>query len=196
MQYYQALQVAQRIMELLSPAFKRIEIAGEVRLMYEYIDELELVAIPNFEYENGLTFERTLYDIIRNTSKDLCLTPLINAGRFRQYTLSLNDRVFTSAFVNLSMVTPGASWGVRYCFRTGPIEFIQWLSTPSFIGGGFPSGYYLRGGSVYSNKNDNFIPMPEEINFLNFCNLDYIEPSKRAPKWNHENARIRVSKHI
>jgi hypothetical protein len=67
--------------------------------------------------------------------------------------------------------------------RTGPAEFSHWIVTPRMRGGGLPNGYCVVDGRVVSNNNHDYIPCAEEIDFLRFCRLAWIEPSQRRPMW-------------
>lgn len=85
--------------------------------------------------------------------------------------------------LDLFMVLPPAQWGVIFAIRTGPAEFSRWIVT-SRPTGALPAGYRVKDGGVRRNSWEEgfIISMPEEIDFLDFLGLGWIEPGDRFAK--------------
>jgi DNA polymerase/3'-5' exonuclease PolX len=85
--------------------------------------------------------------------------------------------------LDLFIVTPPAQWGVIFTIRTGPADFSHWLVTQRRKGGCMPSYATQRDGCVYVNGKP--LAMAEEMDYLNFLGLGWIEPQDRKPQWGH-----------
>jgi hypothetical protein len=108
-----------------------------------------------------------------------------SGDRYKQLWLK-----YAGIAVDLFLVLPPAQWGVQAVIRTGPAEFSHWMVTKKSKGGALPDGYIVEDGvvgkRVFSLKGEvrgNAISMPEEIDFLNFCGLGWIEPKDRVARW-------------
>jgi DNA polymerase/3'-5' exonuclease PolX len=204
MDYYPALNIAQRLVDLLAPACKRIEIAGSLRRMKSEVKDIEIVAIPDLRpprpvFGQQLTnsiFNACLNSLMKDECDGIRLYMDRGADKYKKFAVSTDGGHTAAIYLDLFLVTPPASWGVIYTLRTGPADFSHWLVSPRFIGGGFPAGYYLRDGAVWKNDSNDYIPMPEEIDFLNFCKLNFIEPKNRQPMWVQRTRKIQVHQSI
>lgn len=83
--------------------------------------------------------------------------------------------------LDLFLVIPPAQWGVLSVIRTGPARFSQQCVTPRTKNGWLPSDCIVRDGQVFRGEKE--IRMPEEIDFLKFLGLDWIEPADRQSTW-------------
>jgi DNA polymerase/3'-5' exonuclease PolX len=98
-------------------------------------------------------------------------------GREKYFQLALAEGINLDLF----LVTPPAQWGVDFVLRTGPADFNKWAVTSRRKGGGLPSNAVMHDAGVY--VNNKLVPMPEEIDFLNFLGLGWLEPGERAARW-------------
>lgn len=76
---------------------------------------------------------------------------------------------------------PPAQWGLIMAIRTGPKDFSRWIVTQRYKGGALPSDCRVNKGAVW--HGDRMIEMPEEIQFLQFLGLGWVEPEERVAKW-------------
>jgi len=192
-----AMEIAQGIWARLKPTCSRIEIGGSLRRGKPDVKDIEIVAMPDLSQKIPLTFVRTFGQKIYPTRFDELVGKLdknyvlIKGGqRYRQYKIWLAD--LASINLDLFIVRPPAQWGVQFVIRTGPNKaennFSQWCVTPRSKGGALPNGYCVSAGGVYPcdaerKPTGDLIPMPEEIDFLEFLGLGWIVPAMREARW-------------
>lgn len=180
----QALAIAQAYMREFLPACERIEIAGSLRRGKPDVKDIELVAIPK-PFSASDLFGQPIATMN-------ALTALIDVGfldllpghdykvikggpKYKQ--IALPEGINLDLFI----VTPPAQWGVLFTIRTGPADFSHWLVTQRRKGGCMPANATQLDGCVY--VNDKPIPMPEEMDYLTFLGLGWIDPKDRKPQW-------------
>jgi DNA polymerase/3'-5' exonuclease PolX len=192
--------IADKLVRILAPTCHRIEIAGSVRRQCVEVGDIEIVAIPDLRPPRA-TFGSRLYatplsaligSITPDDYNGLVLYPMKDGPKYKQLKVSLNGGQDWLINLDLFLVTPPADWGVLQVIRTGPAAFSKWIVSPKFIGGGLPSTYRVEDGAVWKNGTNDYIPMPEEINFLNFCGMGWIEPQNRRPLWEQSIRQIPV----
>jgi DNA polymerase/3'-5' exonuclease PolX len=182
MKLAEACTIADEVSGVLRPRCQRILVAGSVRRRKAEVHDIELCAVPRFE---------TVYDMFGQPKGEISLLEtypwallgrVIKGGeKYKQIELKEGD---PGAPINLDLfiVLPGVQdWGVIYTIRTGPVEFSHWIVTQRKRGGGLPSDCRVEGGRVY--RGDQHLPMPEEIDLLNFLELGWVEPKDRQPGW-------------
>jgi DNA polymerase/3'-5' exonuclease PolX len=179
MEHQQALKIASDLVELFTPYCERVAIAGSVRRQKPEVKDLEIVAVPHMIPEQigmftGLDFPDEPSPLVSALDD-----ALIGLGRFikngqRYKQIVLNDGINLDLF----LVLPPAQWGVLYTIRTGPSDFSKWIVTPRKYSGALPSDSSVKDGAVH--HNGKIILMPEEIDFLNFLELGWIEPKDRV----------------
>lgn len=173
-----ARAIAEQLIEDLSPYCEHIEIAGSIRREKPDVGDIELVAIPimlptydMFRQQNG---QHSLLDdrqLLGHFGK------IVKAGqKFVQLEL------WQGINLDLFIVTPPARWGVIYTIRTGPADFSHWLVTPRAKGGALHTGYRVADGSVYSQRGQE-LPFDDELDFLDWIGLGWIEPKNRKAEW-------------
>jgi DNA polymerase/3'-5' exonuclease PolX len=171
--YAHARQLADQLLEELFPYCMRIEIAGGVRREKPECHDIELVAIPKMEPLKDIfgivAGQRNLLNEFIESSVYFCEK---NGDRQKKivYTLDINCDLF--------IVLPPAQWGVIFTIRTGPADFSKRVVTPRKHGGYLPSNCRVINGTLH-NAYDHIFPMPEEIDFLDFLGLGWIEPKER-----------------
>ena len=200
MDYDLALPIAERMIDLLAPACKRIEIAGGLRRQKPDPHDIELVVVPYLRAPRPsfgcpaylTTLDAILASLARGDEDDLLIHLSLNGPKFKQFSISMDGGQHWLIKLDLFLCTPPSDWGVLYLIRTGPAEFSHWIVTQRCRGGGLPNGYRVEDNRVLARTTNDYIPCPEEIDFLNFCKLDWIAPSIRRPLWQRFLRRIAV----
>ena len=190
MEYDTLLPIAERMLDLLRPGCKRLEIAGGLRRQKPDPHDIEIVAIPDMRPPRpifGCPQYATILDALlasleRGDEDDIRIHFSLNGPKFKQFAISMDGGQNWLVKLDLFLCTPPSDWGVLYLIRTGPAEFSQWIVTQKWQGGGLTNGYRVENNRVISHDG-NYIPCPEEIDFLKFCKLDWITPSIRRPIW-------------
>jgi DNA polymerase/3'-5' exonuclease PolX len=174
MTYAEAKRLADQLLAELSPVCERIEIAGGVRREKPEPHDIELVAIPKMEPIKDLFGE---WGRSRNLLNEYIISHgyFVDRGGDRFKKIVLTPEISCDLFI---VLPPFRQWGVLFTLRTGPEKFSHRIVTPRKHGGYMPSDCRERDGAVW-NKNNELIPMPEEIDFLNFLGLGWIEPKER-----------------
>lgn len=172
-EYNHAKQLADQLLAKLSPVCQRIEIAGGVRRHKVECHDIELVAVPRLE---------PFLDMFGQVGgKRNLLNEFIDA--YGYVTEKNGDRqkkiIYTPEInVDLFIVLPPAQWGVIFTLRTGSANFSHHIVTIRKHGGALPSNCRVKDGCVLDQQG-RIIPMPEEMDFLNFLGLGWIEPEAR-----------------
>ena len=124
------------------------------------------------------------------------MPPIKNGPKYKQIPL-LPKGVVMPIKLDLFIATPPAQWGLLMVIRTGPNKpdnnFSKWCVTQRHKGGCLPNGVREEFGAVWNGedkvekisllpKQNDYI-MPEEIDFLNFIGLGWIEPKDRVAQW-------------
>lgn len=190
MEYNQALTLAERVMALLQPGCKRLEIAGGVRRQKPDPHDIEIVVVPDLRPPRplfGSVVYLTILDALlallaRGDEDDLLIHLSMDGPKYKKFAVSQDGGQHWLINVDLFLCTPPSDWGVLYLIRTGPAEFSHWIVTQKWQGGGLPNGYRVEDNRVISHDGI-YIPCPEEIDFLKFCDLGWIDPSIRRPMW-------------
>ncbi len=190
-----ALRIANELVDELRPACTRIEIAGSIRRGKAEPRDIEIVAVPDLTPLPRLRAEfGKPVPVQHKTRLDKIVTEWDAAGRVH---LKANGEKYKKIWMaresiqlDLFLVTPPAEWGVQMVIRTGPSEFSHWCVTRRKMGGALPDQYIVEDGCVgeraQTMKGDarrSVLPMAEEIDFLNFLGLGWIEPGQREAKW-------------
>lgn len=198
----QALTIAEKLMDLLAPACKRIEIAGSIRRQKPDVGDIEIVAIPDLRpprpvfgqppYKTNL--DAVLASLEYPDESGLRLHKILGADKYKKIGVSLDGGNTWIIQLDLFLVTPPAQWGVDFLIRTGPSDFSHWIVTQKCFGGGLPTMYNVKGAAVW--KGQEPISTPEEIDFLKLCGLDWIEPQNRSARWVRLPQRVAVQQSV
>jgi DNA polymerase/3'-5' exonuclease PolX len=199
MEYDKVLPLAEKLVALLAPGCKRIEIAGGLRRQKSDPHDIEIVAIPDLRSPRPIfgcpayptILDAILASLMRGDEDDFLIHLSLNGPKFKQFAISQDSGQNWLIKVDLFLCTPPSDWGVLYLIRTGPAQFSHWIVTKKYQGGGLPNGYRVSDNRILSDTNE-YIPCPEEIDFLRFCHLNWIEPSLRQPMWQRSIRRIAV----
>ena len=202
-----ALAVAKSLIEHLSGAFTRVEIAGSIRREKPEVKDIEIVAVPDLSplprpvpvfgqpipQWHKTKLDRILAEMVERQDAVLKM----NGPRFKKIHLK-----YAGIWVDLFLNVPPSEWGVQAVIRTGPRDFSEWCVTNRSRGGALPDGYFVRHQVVWVEseieKQDvpddqdkakalltatNHLLMPEEVDFLEFLGLGWIEPRIRRAMW-------------
>jgi DNA polymerase/3'-5' exonuclease PolX len=195
MRHSSALRLAESLVRQLRPVCKRIEVKGSICRLKPEVKDIEILAIPDLtpvprprpEFGKPIpkVYKTALDKLLAEMERDELIIFKKGGDRYKQ--LWLKDAAIA---VDLFLVLPPAQWGVQAVIRTGPAEFSHWMVTRKSKGGALPDQFIVEDGvvgdRVFSLKGETRrgeIPMPEEIDFLSFCDLDWIEPKDRVARW-------------
>lgn len=173
----QAQQLAEQLVHELRPYCERIEIAGSIRRQRPTVSDIEIVTVPKFTPQHDLFGDIVSF---RNELEYPLNRLAISGARFiksgpRYKQIALPEGVNLDLFV----VLPPAQWGVIFAIRTGPANFSKWIVTQRSWGGALPSVCSVKNGAVW--RSGEIVPMPEEIDLLQFLGLGWVEPENRQP---------------
>jgi DNA polymerase/3'-5' exonuclease PolX len=207
MKHAQALNVAQALMDYFQPACREIKIVGSVRRGKADVKDIELVCIaddappekPKLEFGNPIpaTHKTRLDELAHRMAQSGDARMEANGDRYKKMYLKYAG-IKCELFINV----PPAEWGVQLLIRTGPKDFSHWCVTSRKFGGALPDGYFVKHQVVWiaeeiekrdipddPNKADvfltdaNHLSMHDEVDFLNFLGLGWIEPGERVARW-------------
>ncbi len=178
MELIKAKEVAEQVMRRLSPYSDRLEIAGSIRRGKAEVSDIDLVVIPKtlpiIDMFGQVIDRRSMID--RKLLEGLGI--VIKAGkRFAQVEL------WEGINLELSMILPPATWPVMMVIKTGPADFSHWIVTSRNKGGALPNGWRNEDGRVWDGQTE--MKFEEELDFLKFLGLGWIEPKDRRPRWNY-----------
>ena len=190
-------------------------LAGGLRRLKPDVHDIELVAKPILKAprpEFGKPVFKTEFDkVLFGLEQSQHLKRIKGKDKMKQYAINLElfglKPMFNPFTVEFYLVTPPAQWGVNLAIRTGPgspgNHFSKWIVTPRKAGGSLPDGYRVKHAAVWREdqidaksepiKGETPIPMPDEINFLDFLGLGWLEPKNRIARWKQTEYRLDIS---
>lgn len=203
MNHPDALKIAQGLAAEIAPACERCEIAGGVRRGKANPHDIELMVLPinrapRLEFGMKIPPHKTMLERrLWHMEQDHLLKPVNGGEKLKKF--DVDPEKFGVKHVNymrfeLFIVTPPAEWGPLFTIRTGPSEFSNWIVTAQKFRGRMPEGYIQYRGAVWPGYKTgpgpddvkltgDKLPMPEEMDYLNFLGLGWIEPKDRYPAW-------------
>lgn len=201
-----ALKTAQALIDHLWPVCERIEIKGSLARLKPEVGDIEILAapdltpVPRAKLEFGQAIPRLyqtqLDKLLDEMQTEDAIDILMDGPRFKKLLLKYAG-IKVDLFLNISP----SHWGVQSVIRTGPADFSHWCvcERPR---GPLPKGHFVKHQVVWiANEikkhevpenadkaiarltETNHLSMPEELNFLNFLELGWIEPKDRVAKW-------------
>lgn len=166
-----AQEIADRLLNALSPYCERIEIAGSIRRRKPDVNDIEIVAIPN-PYDIGL-FASGIASILE-------LFPVIRGQLPCKYTRrKLPDGIEADFFFAVP-----ENWGLIYAIRTGPADFSHHVLACGWVRNGYNSvnGMLIRDGKTVS--------IYEESDLFRVARVPWIEPEDRCFNMAHSHSRL------
>lgn len=182
MEHAKALAIAKKRIQDFVPYCERSEIAGSLRRGAANVGDIEIVIVPipsrdlfGDPAQEVCSLDLAVHAMLENGHLGMMLK---NGPRYKQFALPQGIKL------DLFIVRPPAQWGVIFTIRTGPANFSRWCVTQRNLGGALPSHCRIRNGAVLcgSTENSTTISTPEEIDFLNFIGLGWLEPTSRQLK--------------
>ena len=176
-------------------------IGGGIRRGKADCHDIEIVAMPVQKAPPPVFGQKEIFKTyfdkaIADMLDEGILLRKVKAGdRMKQYNVNLKYfglPVSVDPFnVEFYLCLPPSQWGVLYTIRTGPSEFSHWMVTERRKGGALPDGFICKDNVIGKrievvggeDWREGDIPMPTEEDFFQFCGLDWIEPSRREPRW-------------
>ena len=187
MELSKARDIADQVIERLRPHCERVQIAGSIRRGKERVKDIEIVASPLLYHEADLLGEQVTVNPFERYPWGYLGYVMKNGTRYKQIALAGFSGQVEAISLDLLIVLPPAQWGVIYTIRTGPAEFSHWCVTQRKKGGGLPSNCVVKDGGVHRVGDHRsplqLIPMTEELEFLDFLGLGWVEPGERKPRW-------------
>lgn len=197
-------EVAQWLVDELSPFCQRVEIGGSIRRGSMMPNDIEIVAIPSFVKEavEPTGQMRLGGEPQRFVDKNL-LDGQLNEWKAASYLTDRcdknNRRAWGDRFkravvypphmargfaLDLFSVIPPAQWGVIFAIRTGPEEFSKAFVTSRLQRGYLPPDMQIKHGGLY--VGGALRSTPEEEDFFRAIGLPCWPPEERGLERLHE----------
>lgn len=152
-------RIAVEVMKLLGPACEQMIIAGSIRRLKPFPEDVELVVRPRLTTDQLHMFdaedeeisaldrhvERLLLAEQAEPRPRLAWSKVVKANGTRYKRLTWCGKVE----IDLFAVLPPAQWGALLAIRTGPADFGHLLVTKQCYGGAMPSDWEQKGGALW-----------------------------------------------
>lgn len=186
MKYKDARSIGDEVVEALRPYCERVELAGSVRRLKAEVKDIEVVCVPRMTPQLDLWGNQvgtvSALDYSNSWHADVGVFSMAKNGkRYKQAVLAANGKGMIK--LDLFLAIEPAQWGVAMVIRTGPAEFSKWCVTKRAKGGGMPTGFYEEGLAVWPEGEKKPLRMDEEIDYLDFLGMGWINPEERAARW-------------
>ncbi len=163
MKHSEALEIAERVKERLTPHCERIEIAGSIRRKKPEVKDIEIVAIP-LPYENNGMFVSGIAEIVNGWQKVKG-----ELGPECKYT----QRVLPEGIKLDLFFATKENWGWIYALRTGSSDYnFRYLEAMK------RKGYRAVNGEILNQWLKPVIVGTEE-SFFDTIDLDFVPPEHR-----------------
>ncbi len=158
---YDALNIAEKVLEELRPHCVRCEIAGSIRRRKSEVKDIEIVAIPK-PFEVGL-FESGIATVVNRWQKVKGELPCKYTQRILPEGIKLD----------LFFAEP-ENWGLIFAIRTGSAEYSHKVLANGWVKAGYVSrdGYLWHGRDKYNCR--------EEEDLFKRIGVDYVKPELRS----------------
>ena len=189
MEYTQALEIANKLIEKLSPVCKKIYIAGSVRRKKSEVKDIELIVSPiQYDFSDGDLFEPTIEqkpipDFTKAVNE---LGKIIKGNSHGRYM-----QIYLPERVNLDLFIPDEVDFIRqYVIRTGSADYSKTIANAWVRLGWCGSDFGFRkqsdcvrvegGGWKCINKQGELPPIwSDEKSFYEWLQVPYLEPENR-----------------
>lgn len=181
-----AIAQAAKLVELLNPAFLRLEVAGALRRGMDTVKDIDLVGIGAFGARSVGLFDDTeavnlVTERVDQLLQDGTLSKRVDdKGQTHMGEKSMR-MVFDGMPVDLYVTYDAMNYGLLKVIRTGPYLFAKRIVTPVYMAGLLNSKYVVKEGWIRPRKDqDERVPTPEEEDVFEFLTIGYCEPNKRV----------------
>ena len=182
---------AQEVVELLSPACQRIEIAGSIRRHKAQVHDIEIVAIATIEGQSRGDLWNTLERVNLLTGPGGLLDRLSDSGQLPLRAVDVHRKdgsveqqvrrgdlyralEYDGLPVDLFMVYDPDNWGTIFALRTGPGDWNTRLVTDC-------QRYLRRVSGTVVYRAGVAVPCPEEADFFRALGQPWVDPENRHP---------------
>jgi DNA polymerase/3'-5' exonuclease PolX len=171
--FAQVRSVAAAVVERLSPACHRVEVAGSLRRCAEMVGDIEIVAVPVLDVD--LFGNPTSVSEVDRLLAGWPIQLLKNGPKYKQFSfVSTAGNTYT---VDLFLQPDPATWGVNFLIRTGSADFSHRMVTPKWQGGYMPNEFRVEEARVW--RGGGKMLTPEEQDVFELWEMDFIPPEKR-----------------
>lgn len=166
----QALPLAEKIKDALSPACERIEIAGSIRRRKATVGDIEIVAIPQLIPDMEAQLSLFGEPAMKVSALDMLIERLVydkphfkggtkNGENYKNFLVNFNS---DGSEIGLDLfISAPDNWGYIFALRTGPGDFNKAWVTQQRKGGLLPDEFHFNGGWLIGPDGSR-IPTPEE----------------------------------
>lgn len=195
MKHSEAMMWAESLVEQFKPVCERIEIKGSLCRMKPDVKDIDLLVIPDLSPlpRPRLEFGKPV-PVVYKTALDKMLAELREHDSIIFQKAGDRSKKFlvkgAGISVEIYLVLPPATWGVRSVIRTGPAEFSHWIVTRRKSGGALPDGFRIQDGAVWEGAaetkfldDQTCLGFDSELDFMNWLGLGWIEPKDRVARW-------------
>lgn len=195
--YKQALEVANKFMDILSPATERIEIMGSVKRGDKpECHDLELLMIlkpghPRPEFGSKVIYQTHLDQILdRLQATRVLRQPIRKANGEKYKKFAIVKYSDPNEFCLDIFIVRAETWGLQNVIRTGPSIFSHCFVTnqgqAAFVRetgksykGLLPVEYQYVRGETKIMRGEECLSLPEESDAIALLGYGWIEPAKR-----------------
>lgn len=172
----QVKPIADKLLEKLSPYCERIEFAGSIRRKKQMVGDIEIIAIPKYDFQNDL-FGNNTSKMMRLNSylREIGVRLIKNGDRYKQFTFE-TKRGYTYQ-VDL-FLQDEETWGINYMIRTGSADFSRKMVTAISRGGYVPDDLRVAGARLW--RGDEPLETRTELSLFEAYGMKFIEPENRA----------------
>lgn len=193
----QAIQTADRFVDLLAPACARLEVVGGVKRQDSAdVHDIEILMIlngkhPRPEFGDKVVFtsmmEKILYDL---RMANILRVPLKKADgpKYKKFAITEHSQM-NDFCLDLFIVTPD-TWGIQNVIRTGPRYFshsfvtnqgVRWMDRKSGVRGWglLPERYKYVKDETCIMEGDQILDLPEERDVIDLLGKGWIAPKDR-----------------
>jgi DNA polymerase/3'-5' exonuclease PolX len=175
----EAVAVSNRIIQHISPAMDRVEVAGSIRRRKPVVGDIEIVGIPGDR--------RRLLSLLRDVGQHIKPSvPGVVPWEPKESAKYLRVRLDEGMNLDVFLGTP-ENWGGIYMMRTGSGVGPTGNSFDGFIPGIFKRWKTLSGGGRMTDcmptmPDGTQLWIPEEQDFFDILEMDFVLPEARTSK--------------
>jgi DNA polymerase/3'-5' exonuclease PolX len=180
--YADALNIANDVVNLLTPSCERIIIAGSLRREKPDVGDIEILFIPKIEIVDSPSdwFDKEAFDVADDKIKDMVKANVfkLRINKKGSYTFGQKNKLVTHVEsgipVDLFSATTENWFNYLVC-RTGPAE-----SNIAICNSAIAKGWKWHPyGEGFSNRHNVTVTVPSERAVFDFVGLPYKEPRDR-----------------
>jgi DNA polymerase/3'-5' exonuclease PolX len=186
----EAKQIAERLVQAMTPFCSRVEIAGSVRRGCQVVGDIEICAVPL--WEEGERPAGTLFDLgggvprvnllhVWATAAGVHDLRWIKPGTSEVVSWEPKPegkywRALVGGEIKLDLfLTTKEQWGLIHLIRTGSAEFSQGVMTYAK----YHTRFHVEGGALRDRRGQK-LETRSEREVFDLLGLDYVEPRDRT----------------